>query len=124
MATQATHRRYRRTGGGQLISMTRRLLVFLALFPFLPLGAQQAPPDIEQSMVVTGQGYFPVALRLKDGRIAAVLRGGGPHLSIHGRLDIVFSSDDGRILTQPALVASDPAADVRNPAFGQSAEGA
>ena len=74
---------------------------------------------IEQTIVTRGEGHFPVAVRLKDNRIAVVLRGGGPHLSIHGRLDIVFSSDEGKTWTKPTIVASDPAADVRNPAFGR-----
>jgi hypothetical protein len=81
------------------------------------------PADIEQTLIVSGEGYFPVALRLADGRIAIILRGGGSHLSIHGRLDIVLSSDEGKTWTKPAVVAADPAADVRNPAFGQAAEG-
>lgn len=78
---------------------------------------------IEQTIVTRGEGHFPVAVRLKDNRIAVVLRGGGPHLSIHGRLDIVFSSDEGKTWTKPTIVASDPAADVRNPAFGQASDG-
>ncbi|MGA2069455.1 MAG: hypothetical protein ABSG86_31175 [Thermoguttaceae bacterium] len=48
---------------------------------------------------MSGQGYFPVALWLSDGRIAVVLRGGAPHLGIQGRMDIVFSSDEGQTLS-------------------------
>ena len=44
------------------------------------------PPGLERSLVVSGQGYFPVALRLQDGRIAVVLRGGAGHLGLRGRL--------------------------------------
>ena len=84
--------------------------------------AEPAGP-IQQTIVTRGEGHFPVAVRLKDNRIAVVLRGGGPHLSIHGRLDIVFSSDEGKSWTKPTIVAADPAADVRNPAFGQAADG-
>ena len=51
-----------------------------------------------------GAGVFSVAVRLRDGRIAAVLRGGGPHLSIHGRLDMIFSSDEGETWSKPVLV--------------------
>lgn len=88
-------------------------------------GTVSAEPvgPIEQTIVTHGEGHFPVAVRLKDNRIAVVLRGGGPHLSIHGRLDIVFSSDEGKTWTKPAVVAADPAADVRNPAFGQASDG-
>jgi hypothetical protein len=80
-------------------------------------------PGLERSLVVSGQGYFPVALRLADGRIAVVLRGGAPHLGIKGRLDMVFSSDEGKSWTQPSVVVDSPADD-RNPAFGQAADGA
>ena len=102
----------------------KQAVAALAVF-FLTCVATYADPTgpIEQTIVTRGEGHFPVALRLKDGRIAVVLRGGGPHLSIHGRLDIVFSSDEGKSWTKPAVVAADPAADVRNPAFGQAPDG-
>lgn len=80
------------------------------------------PALISRSLIVSGQGYFPVALRLKDGRIAVVLHSGAPHLSVHGRLDIVFSSDEGKTWSKPGVVASSPVDD-RNPAFGQAADG-
>jgi len=80
------------------------------------------PAGLERSLVVTGQGYFPVALRLKDGRIAAVLRGGAGHLGIKGRLDIVFSQDEGKTWSQPIIVNDSPLDD-RNPALGQAANG-
>ena len=81
------------------------------------------PPQAEQRLVVSGQGFFPVALRLHDGRIAVVLRGGADHVGIKGRLDIVFSSDEGKTWTPPATVV-DSAVDDRNPAFGQAKDGA
>ncbi len=80
-------------------------------------------PGVERSLVVSGQGYFPVALRLADGRIAIVMRGGAPHSGSKGRLDMVFSSDEGRTWTRPAVVVDSPADD-RNPAFGQAADAA
>jgi hypothetical protein len=61
-------------------------------------------------------------MRLRDGRIAAVLRGGGPHLSIQGRLDMIFSSDEGKTWTKPAVVVDSPIDD-RNPAFGEADDG-
>ena len=78
--------------------------------------------ELERSPVVTGQGYFPVALRLADGRIAVVLRGGAGHLGIKGRLEIVFSADEGKTWSKPTVVNDSPADD-RNPAFGQAANG-
>ncbi len=80
------------------------------------------PAGLVRSLVVKDQGYFPVALRLQDGRIAAVLRGGAGHLGIQGRLDMVFSSDNGRTWTPPALVVDTPIDD-RNPALGQARDG-
>src|ERR1700760_4807762 len=93
------------------------------------LRGENAPPPppapsipVERHLVVSGQGYFPVALRLQDGRTAVVLRGGAPHVGIKGRLDIVFSADDGKTWTKPAVVVDSPADD-RNPAFGQAKDG-
>jgi hypothetical protein len=76
------------------------------------------PPPLKRSLVVSGQGYFPVALRLKDGRIAVALRGGAPHVGIKGRLDMVFSADEGKSWTKPTLVVDSPVDD-RNPALGR-----
>src|SRR4051794_10249892 len=104
--------------------MNRRwtlLLVWAALGP--AAAAQDKPPGLERSVVVAKQGYFPVALRLADGRIAVVLRGGAAHLGIKGRLDMVFSADEGKTWTAPSLVADSPADD-RNPALGQTKSGA
>src|SRR5688572_5860986 len=84
--------------------------------------ADTPPPKVERSAVVTGQGYFPVACRLQDGRIAAVLRGGAPHIGIKGRLDIVFSADEGKTWSKPTVVI-DSDLDDRNPAFGQAKDG-
>lgn len=80
------------------------------------------PKGLKRSLVVSGQGYFPVALRLKDDRIAVVLRGGAGHLGINGRLDIVFSADEGQTWSKPVVV-NDSFVDDRNPAFGQAANG-
>ena len=81
-----------------------------------------SPAGLQRSLVVSGQGYFPVALRLEDGRIAAVLRGGAGHLGIKGRLDIVFSKDEGKSWSEPTVVNDSPVDD-RNPALGQAANG-
>ncbi len=78
--------------------------------------------ELSRSLVVANQGYFPVALRLQDGRIAVVLRGGDAHVGIKGRLDIVFSADEGRSWSDPHVVVDTPVDD-RNPAFGQAQDG-
>jgi hypothetical protein len=95
----------------------------LALIAGAVTGAEPAKPgDWQRRLVVGGQGYFPVALRLNDGRIAIVLRGGAGHLGIKGRLDVVFSDDEGTTWTPPRVVVDTPLDD-RNPAFGQAADG-
>src|SRR5438552_17007056 len=110
------------------MNIPRRLLTLLLLVcaPLVarpgPEGGERKPPDLERSLVVQGQGYFPVALRLRDGRIAVVLRGGAGHLGIQGRLDMVFSADEGKTWTKPTLVVDSPADD-RNPALGQAKDG-
>ena len=44
------------------------------------------------SDVTQGLGYFPVAIRLNNGDVLAVVRGGAAHVGIKGRLDLVRSS--------------------------------
>jgi photosystem II stability/assembly factor-like uncharacterized protein len=97
------------------------LVTVLALLPTAAT-AQLPAPKVERTPIATGQGYFPVANRLQDGRIAVVLRGGAPHLGIKGRLDIVFSDDEGRTWSKPSVVI-DSEMDDRNPAFGQAKDG-
>lgn len=96
-------------------------IVAVALTPTYPARGAE-PLKVERTPVVTGQGYFPVACKLQDGRIAVVLRGGAPHLGIKGRLDMVFSDDQGKTWSKPTVVVDSPLDD-RNPAFGQAADG-
>ncbi len=77
---------------------------------------------VQRTLVLSGQGHFPVAMRLQDGRIAVVVRGPGNHLGLDGRLDIVFSSDKGQTWTKPAVVVDTPLDD-RNAALGQAKDG-
>jgi hypothetical protein len=99
------------------------LIAFMTAAECFAADAPEAqPPGLQRSLVVAKQGYFSVALRLQDGRIAVVLRGGAPHLGIQGRLDMVFSSDEGKSWTAPAVVVNSPVDD-RNPALGQAKDG-
>jgi hypothetical protein len=98
------------------------LLVGCSIETSAARAADTPAPPVARSLVVSGQGYFPVALRLADGRIAVVLRGGAPHVGIQGRLDIGFSGDEGQTWTRPAVVTHSPVDD-RNPAFGQAKDG-
>ncbi len=72
--------------------------------------------------VVEGDGYFPVLIQMKDGRLAAVYRAGAAHIGRGGRLDWITSNDRGRTWTPPAVLVDTPEDD-RNPAFGQLADG-
>lgn len=85
----------------------------------IPLAAQTLGRPVT---VTEGLGYFPVAIRLKNGDILAVLRGGAPHIGVKGRLDLVRSTDGGRTWSKPWTVA-DEAEDDRNPALGQLRDG-
>lgn len=101
------------------------LVVGLAVLVGMPMLADEGEPkpaQWERSLVVSQQGYFPVALRLQDGRIAVVLRGGDGHVGIKGRLDVVFSSDEGKTWSKPTVVVDTPVDD-RNPAFGEAKDG-
>jgi hypothetical protein len=97
------------------------LAILLTTAPAL-YGGEHSPPNLQRRLVVSGEGFFPVARTLQDGRIAVVLRGGADHVGIKGRLDIVFSADEGRTWSKPVVVNDSPADD-RNPAFGQAKDG-
>lgn len=72
--------------------------------------------------VLEGSGYFPVLIRLKSGELLATLRGGGSHVDVRGRLDMVMSKDNGRTWSKP-WTAIDQEFDDRNPALGQLKDG-
>lgn len=76
----------------------------------------------ERVVAVKGGGYFPVMVRLRGGKLVAVLRGGAPHLGRAGRLDWIESTDGGRNWSAPRTVV-DSEWDDRNPALGQMRNG-
>ncbi len=80
-----------------------------------------ATPGLQTSTVCNGQGYFPVMDKNPHGGVVVVLRGGGGHINIGGRLDMFFS-DDG-LVWQKKRTAVDTSADDRNPAFGVTPSG-
>lgn len=108
---------------GLLPNAIRLLFLPVLLAATAALRAEEKLEDSQRRLVVSGQGFFPVAQQLHDGRLAVVLRGGAGHVGIKGRLDIVFSADQGRTWSKPAVVNDSPADD-RNPAFGQAKDGA
>lgn len=91
--------------------------IALLLLTALALAGQIGRPAV----VVDGDGYFPVLIRLHSGEALSVLRGGAPHVGVKGRLDLVLSKD-GRTWSKP-WVAIDEEQDDRNPAFGQLKDG-
>jgi hypothetical protein len=78
--------------------------------------------DFPHQTVTQGLGYFPVAIRLTNGDILAVIRGGAPHIGVKGRLDLVRSTDQGKSWSKP-WTAIDESQDDRNPALGQLKDG-
>lgn len=84
-------------------------------------GVQKAN-GIERVVAVRGQGYFPVMVKLKDGALGAVIRGGAPHIGVKGRLDWIRSEDGGRSWSKPTGIV-DSKWDDRNPSLGQMADG-
>jgi photosystem II stability/assembly factor-like uncharacterized protein len=78
--------------------------------------------DFPNQTITQGLGYFPVAIRLKNGDVLAVVRGGAPHIGVKGRLDMVRSSDGGKSWSAPWTAIDEPLDD-RNPALGQLKDG-
>lgn len=90
----------------------------------MPIDEPRLPrlENAERHIAVTGGGYFPVLVQLKDGRLAAVVRGGAPHLGKGGRLDWLESRDGGKTWSKPRPIV-DSDWDDRNPAVGQMRNG-
>ena len=78
--------------------------------------------DFDHQTITSGLGYFPVAIRLNNGDVLAVVRGGASHIGVKGRLDLVRSTDRGRTWSKP-WTAIDESNDDRNPALGQLKDG-
>lgn len=100
------------------------LLLTLTLPIFSGRAEEAAPPKVPAEVwLAAPKMMFPVMQRLPDGRLAAVVRAGAGHLSIAGRLDMIFSRDDGKTWGEPVVVNDSPLDD-RNPAFGIAKSGA
>jgi hypothetical protein len=77
---------------------------------------------VEDVPAVIGGGYFPVVVRLKNGTLGAVVRGGAPHVGVQGRLDWIHSEDGGKTWSKPTVLV-DSEWDDRNPAAGVMPDG-
>ncbi len=63
--------------------------------------------NADHVVAVRGQGYFPVLVELQGGSLAAVVRGGAPHIGIEGRLDLIRSTDSGKTWEDLSFVSAD-----------------
>ena len=118
---------------GRSVRLTRRTsLVALVMSTILAMGAiamaqNDAPLDppklqgAEPAIAVPG-AMFPVMQRLQSGKLAAVVRGGAPHVGVGGLLNLVTSDDGGETWSEPSLIVYMPP-DTRDWAFGQAADG-
>ena len=79
-------------------------------------------PGSREVIAYKDGGLFPVLDMTADGIAVAALRGGGGHIALAGRMDIIRSLDGGLTWTPPNVVA-DSELDDRNPAFGVSPAG-
>jgi Neuraminidase (sialidase) len=104
----------------------RRTFLLVALLALVPAAIHAESPrklsEAERVIAVRGQGYFPVMIKLRDGTLGAVVRGGASHLGKEGRLDYLRSTDGGRTWSAP-IVAVDGPWDDRNPALGEMPDG-
>ena len=99
------------------------LAVASAIGFFCRASSAQLQPKIEARITVAhGGGYFPVLIRLKNGRLLVVYRYGAPHISVEGKLAVSWSDDGGRNWSKPLIVAAGKD-DHRNPAMVELANG-
>lgn len=69
-----------------------------------------------------GAGMFPKALLLPDGEIVAFIRGGAPHITPGGRIDLIRSRDGGKTWSKPVSLPK-TSDDDRGPSIGQAPDG-
>ncbi len=91
------------------------------------IAEEQSVPFVtgaERNVAVTGGGYWPTLLKMPDGELAAVLRGGSPHVGLNSRLDLIRSADSGRTWSPPeTIVPQTSGIDIRGAAAGVMADG-
>ena len=78
----------------------------------------------ERFVAVRNGGYFPTMFAEPGGALAAVVRGGAPHVGLRSSLDLVRSTDGGRTWSAPAhVVPPSPQWDSRGSASGAMRDG-
>lgn len=94
----------------------------LSTVALLLIAVVASAAEFKTVTVTQGLGYFPVMIRLRSGELLSVVRGGGAHVDVRGRLGLVMSKDEGKTWSAP-WTAIDQEFDDRNPAFGQLDDG-
>lgn len=102
--------------------LTTLLCVIAVLVANLGLGEENRLEKAERIIAATGEGFFPVMTKLRDGSLGAAIRAGAPHKGLGGRLDFIRSTDGGRTWSAP-VVAIDSPWDDRNPALAEMPDG-
>lgn len=69
-----------------------------------------------------GAGMFPKVLLLPDGELVALVRGGAPHISRGGRIDLIRSGDGGQTWSKPVALPK-TSDDDRGPSIGRAPDG-
>jgi hypothetical protein len=81
-------------------------------------------PEAEQIVAWTGGGYFPELIKLQDGSLGAVVRGGAGHVGVMSRLDWVRSWDGGKSWCHESIIVPGTREwDNRGSTAGQLADG-
>ena len=78
----------------------------------------------ERIVAWRGGGYFPTLIKLHDGSLGAVVRGGAPHVGVLSRLDWIRSWDGGKSWNHESIIVpATPKWDNRGSTSGQMADG-
>ncbi|NQT12062.1 MAG: exo-alpha-sialidase [Planctomycetes bacterium] len=69
-----------------------------------------------------GSGMFPNVLKLPNGEVVVLVRGGAPHIGAGGRIDLIRSEDGGQTWSKPQSLPK-TSDDDRGPSIGRAQDG-